>query len=119
MKIAIATQNDLVSEHFGHCEGFTIYDVENEAVTEKQYIANPGHQPGSLPVFLKEAKVQMIIAGGMGERAQNLFAKQDIDVIIGADGNCDDVIEEYNKGNLKSNSVICTEHLNSGDFGGH
>ena len=70
MRIAVATENAIVSAHFGHCEGFTIYEVENRKFKSSNFIANPGHEPGFLPVFLKEKNVDLIIAGGMGERAQ-------------------------------------------------
>lgn len=119
MKIAIATQNDLVSAHFGHCEGFTIYEVDKGEGAKKEFVENPGHKPGFLPVFLKQANVDLIIAGGMGQRAQELFTQQNIKVIVGAQGTCDEVIEKYNKGNLKSTAVVCNEHEHSGECGGH
>jgi predicted Fe-Mo cluster-binding NifX family protein len=72
MKIAVASEGSIVSQHFGHCEGFTTYHVENGEVTNEQFIPNPGHKPGYLPVFLREQNVDVIIAGGMGEAAKDL-----------------------------------------------
>jgi predicted Fe-Mo cluster-binding NifX family protein len=54
MKVAIASDGSRVSGHFGHCEGFTIYDVDDSEVTNKEFVKNPGHRPGYLPVFLEE-----------------------------------------------------------------
>ena len=113
MKIAVATENGFVSSHFGHCKDFTIYEVENGKVTGKDVIANPGHQPGFLPVFLKEADVHLVITGGMGERAQAIFSENGIDTITGAQGKSDDVIASYNAGRLKSTSVYCKDHNHS------
>ncbi len=110
MKVAIAAENGVVSAHFGHCEGFTIYDMEDGQVKEKTFIPNPGHQPGFLPVFLSEKNVNLIIAGGMGERAQMLFNQNGIEVIVGADGACDDVIEKYKRGELESSAEFCQDH---------
>jgi predicted Fe-Mo cluster-binding NifX family protein len=110
MKIAIASENGVVSAHFGHCEGFTIYDMEDGKVKDKTFIPNPGHQPGFLPVFLSEKDVNLIIAGGMGERAQMLFNQNSIDVIVGADGECDNVLEKYQRGELKSSAEFCQDH---------
>ena len=119
MKIAIATENGMVSAHFGHCEGFSMYDVENGVVTGSEFVANPGHQPGFLPVFLKEKNTDVIIAGGMGGRAQSLFVENGIDVVVGAQGTCDAAIETYIKGELKSTESVCSAHEESGSCGGH
>ncbi|MBW6411209.1 NifB/NifX family molybdenum-iron cluster-binding protein [Clostridium weizhouense] len=114
MKIAIATQEKYVSGHFGHCEGFTIYDLEEGKSLKKDFIPSPGHKPGFLPVFLKEKDVNVIIAGGMGETAQDLFKENNIEVFVGVQGLCDDVIQKFIKGELKSTGSVCTEHAHEG-----
>lgn len=107
MKIAIATENGSVSAHFGHCEGFTIFEVEDKNVKSEEFVQNPGHEPGFLPVFLSEKGVDLIIAGGMGERAQGLFAERNIDTIVGASGSAKNALDSYLNGDLKSNNVFC------------
>lgn len=114
MKIAVASEGKLVSGHFGHCEGFTMYNVENSVVINKEFVTNPGHKPGFLPVFLKEQKADVIIAGGMGESAQELFNQNGILVVVGAQGNADDVVNVYIAGKLKSTDSVCTEHAHEG-----
>ena len=114
MKIAIASDEKYVSGHFGHCEGFTTYDVEEGQSLKKEFIPNPGHKPGYLPVFLHEKNVNVIIAGGMGETAQELFKENNIEVIVGAQGLCDDVIQNFINGKLKSTGSVCTEHAHEG-----
>ena len=37
MNVAIASDGKIVSGHFGHCEGFTLYDVENVEVKNKVF----------------------------------------------------------------------------------
>ncbi|MBU3213763.1 NifB/NifX family molybdenum-iron cluster-binding protein [Clostridium estertheticum] len=110
MKIAVASEGKLVSGHFGYCEGFIIYDVNEGKGLKKEFIKNPGHKPGYLPVFLKELNVNLIIAGGMGETAQNLFNENGIEVVVGAQGICDDVVQSYIAGGLKSTGSVCTQH---------
>lgn len=114
MKIAIASEGSIVSGHFGHCEGFTTYEVENGTAGKKQFVANPGHKPGYLPVFLRDLNVSAIIAGGMGATAQELFNENGIDVYVGVQGHCDEVAEQYAKGILKSTESICAEHAYEG-----
>lgn len=114
MKIAVACEGKYVSAHFGHCEGFTVYDVEDNKVLKEDFVENPGHRPGFLPVFLKEIGVNVVIAGGMGETAQQLFMQNGIDVIVGAQGYCEDVVNKYLNGELKSTGSVCREHQHEG-----
>lgn len=105
MKIAVASENKCVSGHFGHCEGFEI---------KKEFVSNPGHRPGFLPVFLKDLDVNIIISGGMGETAQQLFADKNINVIVGASGSTDDIVNKYIDGTLVSSGSVCREHMHEG-----
>lgn len=108
MKIAIPTDRGQVSAHFGHCEEFTIYDVDaNNKVNSKEVIENPGHEPGFLPVFLAKQNINCIIAGGMGSRAKQLFDQNNIQTITGASGIVDEVVQGYLAGNLVSNDNFC------------
>lgn len=110
MIIAIASDGELVSNHFGHCKEFVIYNVVNNLVLDKQYIANPGHRPGFLPLFIKDLGAKVIIAGGMGATAQELFFESGIEVFVGIQGNCDNIVEEFVKGNIISTGGVCNEH---------
>jgi len=114
MKIAVASDEKYVSGHFGHCEGFTIYEVEEGKSLEKSFTPNPGHRPGFLPVFLRDLKVNVIIAGGMGETAQDLFNENGIEVVVGAQGLSDNVVQKFVNGELKSTGSVCTEHQHEG-----
>lgn len=107
MKIAVASEKDQASAHFGHCEGFTVYEVNEGKVVNKSFTPNPGHRPGFLPVFLKELEINVIIAGGMGASAQQLFNENGIEVVVGAEGVSDDLVEKYIKGELKSTDSFC------------
>lgn len=117
MKIAIATDGNFVSAHFGHCPHYTIYDVDENKVNGKKIIENPGHQPGFLPGYLAELGVNCIIAGGMGPRAQELFAENSIKTITGVSGRVDDVIQEYLKGNITDGGNLCNHE--EGEHHGH
>jgi predicted Fe-Mo cluster-binding NifX family protein len=119
MKIAIATDNGSVSQHFGHCEGFTIYEIENGAVKEEEFTPNPGHKPGFLPNFLNDLGVKAIIAGGMGDGAVQIFNEHGIKVITGINGRNDQIVQQYLQGNLVSSGSICHEHSHADSCGGH
>ncbi len=114
MIIAVASDGKSVSAHFGHCEGFNIYQVEEKQIVKQEFKENPGHKPGFLPVFLKGLNVDAIIAGGMGETAQQLFNGNNIEVITGARGLSEEAVKQYIKGELKSTGSICNEHQHEG-----
>jgi len=115
MKIAIATDNGQVAQHFGRCMEYTLYDVADKKVTNKELVPNPGHEPGAIPKFLNEKKCTMIIAGGMGRRAQGFFEEFGIDWIIGATGDVDKVIEDYLNDTLEAGESRCTHGEGKGD----
>ena len=107
MRIAISTDGGTVSAHFGRCPAFTIVDIENGKVAGREELANPGHHPGFLPQFLHERGVNCIIAGGMGQRAAQLFLQQGIESLVGVSGTIDDVISSIVKGTLKGGESLC------------
>jgi predicted Fe-Mo cluster-binding NifX family protein len=86
MKIAIPITNGTLSAHFGHCEEFALVDVNEQTkeITNVATLQPPAHEPGVLPRWLAEQKADVIIAGGMGQRAQQLFAQNNIKVVVGA-----------------------------------
>jgi len=110
MKIAVASEGKMVTEHFGHCEGFTIFEAENNQIKSKQFIPNPGHRPVFLPVFLHDKGAKVIISGGMGGGAVDIFNEKGIEVIIGASGEAEKAVNDYLQGKLKSTGSICHEH---------
>lgn len=115
MKIAVASEKDMVTEHFGHCENFNIYIVEDKKVISSESIPNPGHRPGFLPNFLNDLGVNVIIAGGMGGGAVDIFNEKGIEIFTGVKGRAIDAVENYLKGLLKSAGTVCHEHAHHGE----
>lgn len=107
MRIAISTDGDSVSAHFGRCPNFTIIDLEGDKVTKKEIIDNPGHHPGFLPKFLHDQGVGCIVAGGMGKRATDLFSENNIKTMVGISGTIESVIEQIKKGTLQGGESLC------------
>jgi len=107
MKVVISTDGDSVSAHFGRCPLFTIVDIENDKVVSKNVIENPGHHPGFLPQFFKEKGVNVIVAGGMGQRAEILFQENQITAVVGVSGTVEDVIKQLIAQTLKGGESLC------------
>ena len=119
MKIAVASMGNTVAGHFGHCENFNIYESADGAVSSAASIPNPGHRPGFLPNFLGDMGVEVIIAGGMGGGAVEIFNERNIEVIVGAEGDARSAAESYLRGELKSTGSICHEHEHAHECGEH
>ncbi len=110
MKIAIPLADGKLSMHFGHCERFALVSVDEteKKMLERVDIDAPPHEPGLLPPWLAERGVHLIIAGGMGQRAQDLFAAQNIDVIVGAAAATpEQLIDSYLAGTLVAGENVC------------
>lgn len=110
IKIAVASENEMVTEHFGHCINFNIFEAENGKIVNSASIGNPGHRPGFLPNYLADLGINVIISGGMGGGAVDIFNERGIEVITGASGKAFDAAEAYLNGLLKSTGSICHEH---------
>lgn len=114
MRVAISTDGDSVSAHFGRCPSFTIMDIENNKVANRKSVDNPGHHPGAIPKFLHEQGVNCIIAGGMGMNAMNFFNRFGIQVIVGVTGTIDAVAKELETGTLKGGESLCNPGAGKG-----
>jgi predicted Fe-Mo cluster-binding NifX family protein len=96
--------------HFGHCEQFALLDVDaaGKKVTGKTMVTPPPHEPGVLPKWLHEQGANVIIAGGMGQRAQGLFQENGIQVVVGAPtGTPEEIATQYLAGTLVSGMNVC------------
>ena len=110
MRIAIPVAQGRLCMHFGHCEEFHLIDVDpqKKVITLKQVLKAPDHQPGLLPPWLHERGANVVIAGGMGGRAQQLFAQNNIKVVVGAPGEePETVVKGYLDGTLKTGANVC------------
>lgn len=110
MKIAIPLTDGKLAMHFGHCERFALMDVDSaeKRIVKREDIDAPPHQPGLLPPWLAKRGVNMIIAGGMGQRAHGLFAEQGVQVIVGAPAETPErLVAEYLGGSLVTGENIC------------
>jgi len=114
MRIAIASDGDFVSAHFGRCPSYTIVEIEGNKLLNRKVIDNPGHQPGFLPEFLKKQGVECIVAGGMGTRAQELFNESGVKTILGVSGGIDDIIKQILEGTLKEGDSLCDHGTDKG-----
>lgn len=107
-KIAVPTFQGRLTPHFGHCEKFAVIEVDGKTIGKIEDIIPPVHQPGVYPRFLAGLGVDTIIAGGMGQKARDLFAGNNIEVIVGvAEGNPEQLVRQYLDNDLASGDNMC------------
>lgn len=109
MRFAVPTSEGKLCAHFGHCEAFAIIDTDGGGrIVKEVYETPPPHEPGVLPEWLSKMGVDCVIAGGMGSRAQQLFAEKGVKVVTGAIGEDPRVVvEAYLKGTLQTGQNTC------------
>ena len=84
MTLAIPLADGQLTAHFGHCKEFAMVEVEDQKILNTEMLDPPPHEPGVLPRWLKEQGTNVVIAGGMGQRAIELFQQAGVQVFVGA-----------------------------------
>jgi len=110
MRYAVPVTDDKMSAHFGHFQCFALIDADEAKgiILNKEVVPSPGHEPGLLPTWLAEQGVSVVIATGMGSRAQNIFQENRIKVIIGSiEDDPDKAVLDHMIGVLATGDNIC------------
>ena len=110
MKIAVAYDNGNIFQHFGKTEFFKVYDVEDGKVVSSEVIGSNGTGHGALAGLLAEQAVDVLICGGIGGGAQSALAEAGVELCSGAQGDADQAVEAYLKGELVSTGANCDLH---------
>lgn len=129
MRIAVSTDDkngleSIVSPHFGRCPHFTLLDVEDGQVKTVRDLDNPffsGHEPGQVPGFIGSLGAQVMLTGGMGQRAVWFFQQKGIEGVTGAYGSVRQALQSYQNGQLRGAAPCAesVEHAKSGHDAHH
>lgn len=106
-KIAIPMADGELCMHFGHCQQFRVFHTGINGIEKYEDLTPPPHEPGVIPAFLAENGVELVIAGGMGQRAQNIFMQHGIQVVVGANGKAEELVQHALNGTLVSGENCC------------
>lgn len=109
-----------MSGHFGRCPYFMMVDVDGKEVKKVDPIENPyfnGHVPGAVPEFINKQSVNVMIAGGMGPKAIDMFHGFGIEVATGVGGTVENVLKAYLDGKVSGTAACVHDHTDS--CGGH
>lgn len=113
MKIALPSRQNQVDEHFGHCEYFTVFTIDDQNTITSQEIISSAEGCGcksNIAVTLKEMGVKLMLAGNMGQGAVNVLNNVGIDVLRGCSGDIRQVAQAWLAGELKDSGLACGLH---------
>jgi len=111
MKIAIPLTDNKLSSHFGHCEAFAIFITDQDRIISEEVITSPEHEHGSHPRFLHDLGCNVVIAGGMGIKAQEMLAEKGIKVVSGnPELPLRELVKSYLQGKLSAGVPVCDHH---------
>ena len=113
MKIAIPVENGRLNSHFGGSREFAVVEVDANAKTilRSETLPAPEHQPGGFPRWLQSLGAELVIVGGIGQRALTIFAQHGINVVAGPPGEpVEKVIEAFLNGQLTATPEGCQHH---------
>ena len=115
-KVAVPTRENMVDDHFGHCDHYTIFTIENNKVVAREDYPSPqgcGCKSGIAPV-LRNMGIEVMLAGSMGDGARNVLAANGIQAIRGCSGCVDTLVEEYLAGKISDSGEGCHSHGEEG-----
>lgn len=113
MKVAVPIEQDAFCAHFGGARAFALYTVDDAArtITGRHVGTPPEHGRGVYPMWLKQQGATVVLAGGMGPRAVDIFAHHGIEVVLGIAGiDPDAIVDSYINGTLEATGELCHEH---------
>ena len=112
MKIAVPTRDGRVDDHFGHCDHYTIFTIENNTVVATESLPSPQGCgcKSNIASELHQMGVEVMLAGNMGQGAKNVLEAQRIEVIRGCSGDVEELVNQYLSGNIKDNGEACDHH---------
>lgn len=116
LRVGFPTNDEVtVEEHFGHCEKFAVFSIKDGEIVNKEILVAPEHAPGVFPRFIAANNINVVITGGMGQRAIDLIKGNGGEVILGAQGNIEDILKVYLEGELYSKGSACAHHHHDHD----
>lgn len=118
-RIAVTYDNGQVFQHFGRTEAFKVYEVEDDKVINSQIVESNGVGHGALAGLLADNTIDVLICGGIGGGAMAALEDRNIEVCAGAQGDTDEVVEAYLKGELETAGVTCDHHGENHSCGDH
>ena len=112
-KIAIPTQESVVDDHFGHCDHYTVFTLDdaNKLIGSERLDSPQGCGcKSNIASVMQEMGITVMLAGNMGMGAFNKLSMHGIGVVRGCHGPIEEVLKAYLDGNLSDSAESCSHH---------
>lgn len=113
MKIAVPTKGNLIDDHFGHCEAYTIFNINtNKEIASTEILPAPQGCgcKSNIASVLQDIGVTIMLAGNMGNGALFVLNNHGIDVYRGNSGNAEQIVKDFLNGNISDSGIGCQHH---------
>ncbi|WP_147821361.1 NifB/NifX family molybdenum-iron cluster-binding protein [Salidesulfovibrio onnuriiensis] len=112
MKVAVPTRDGCVDDHFGHCDHFSVFTIEDNAVVAREKLESPEGCgcKSNIASVLKEQGVSVMLAGNMGQGAVDVLGANDVQVIRGCSGDIEELVQNWIAGKVKDEAIVCDHH---------
>ena len=97
-KLAIPTREGRVDDHFGHCDHYSVFTIDdNKQVVSTERLDSPQGCgcKSNIASVMQQMGITMMLAGNMGMGAFNKLSAHGISVIRGCKGDINDVLKAY------------------------
>ena len=118
MKVAIPTRGNVVDDHFGHCEAYTVFSIdENKKIIGSEMLPSPQGCgcKSDIASVLQQKGVSVMLAGNMGGGALNVLNSHGIDVYRGCSGDVRQLTEAFLLGIVADSGEGCHHHKEHGE----
>jgi predicted Fe-Mo cluster-binding NifX family protein len=112
MKIGMPKEGDFINQHFGQSRQFLIATVQDGQVVDKKVVGAESlqHNHAGLSGLFANEGVSVVITGGIGQPAYNALREKGLEVVRGASGTCEEVLQKYLRGEQRDSNVSCEHH---------
>ncbi len=115
-KIALPARDGRIDDHFGHCEYFEVFTVDDGRIVDRQRVDSPegcGCKSG-IASTLRQMGVDTMLAGNMGGGAVNVLRSNGIEVVRGCSGETAAAVEAFIAGRITDSGDLCSAHTDGG-----
>ena len=95
-KIAIPTRDNVVDDHFGHCDHCTVFTIDDQMIIiSSEHLDSPQGCgcKSNIASVMQEMGITIMLAGNMGMGAFNKLTMHGISVVRGCHGNIEEVLK--------------------------
>ena len=113
MKIAVPTRGKYIDDHFGHCEFYTLFSIDqHQKIEHSEVLASPSGCgcKSNIAEILQQKGVNIMLAGNMGDGALHVLSQHGIKVYRGCIGEVRQLTEAFLKGSVQDSGIGCHHH---------